>query len=230
MTTGRNVNITALCSCTSNEMLMKWHINDTRLKWLCISCHHIYYMTPDMTHLWHNLLMIGHKTLVRTPGRKPEMRRHIYDKTPNLYSCHNTYDPWHVLRYDMLLACSDMPSEMKVFTCVLCAWVTAWQVSCQNSFLFSAWSVSPMSQSVTLNLKTEQDVTHSISLLHEVLPADVRHDSCSKRVSHYVHHSTKTVPNNTRQRSKLRWTFQSFSGRRVCVHVLIEECQYFVHW
>lgn len=45
-------------------------------------------------------------------------------------------------------------------------------------------------------------VTHSISLLHEVLPADVRHDPCSERVTHHVHHSAKPVPINTGQRAK----------------------------
>lgn len=41
-------------------------------------------------------------------------------------------------------------------------------------------------------------MTHSVSLLHEVLPADVRHDSCRQRVSHHVHHRAEPVPVNTK--------------------------------
>lgn len=38
-----------------------------------------------------------------------------------------------------------------------------------------------------------KSATHSISLLHEVLPADVSHDAGGQSVSHHVHHGAESV-------------------------------------
>lgn len=35
--------------------------------------------------------------------------------------------------------------------------------------------------------------THSISLLHEVLPADVSHDASGQSVTHHVHHCAESI-------------------------------------
>lgn len=38
-----------------------------------------------------------------------------------------------------------------------------------------------------------KSATHSISLLHEVLPADVSHDAGGQSVSHHIHHGAESV-------------------------------------